>query len=141
MFGLNAPRKRQRVRVFIADDSNLVVERLAGLLDEVTGAEFVGQAADAAQAVHDILELKPDALILDLHMPGGSGLDVLRAIRSLHLDLPVIICTNYPDSEYRDECLSAGASFFLDKSREFEKIPSILRGLMRKKSKVSSIAR
>ena len=129
------------MKVFIADDSNLVVERLAGLLNEVPGAEFVGQAADVTQAVHDILELKPDALILDLHMPGGSGLDVLRAIRSLHLDLPVIICTNYPDSEYRDECLSAGASFFLDKSTEFEKIPSILRGLMQKKAKISSIAR
>jgi len=129
------------MRVFIADDSSLVVERLAGLLDEVSGVEFAGHAADVTQAVRDILELKPDALILDLHMPGGSGLDVLRAIRSLHLDLPVIVCTNHPDSEYRDECLSAGASFFLDKSTEFEKIPSILRGLMRKKSKVSVIAR
>jgi DNA-binding NarL/FixJ family response regulator len=129
------------MRVFIADDSSLVVERLAGLLDEVSGVEFVGHAADVKQAVDDILELKPDALILDLHMPGGSGLDVLRALRSLHLELPVIICTNYSDSEYRDECLSAGANFFLDKSTEFEKIPSILRGLMRKKSKVSVIAR
>jgi DNA-binding NarL/FixJ family response regulator len=129
------------MRVFIADDSSLVVERLAGLLEEVSGVEFVGHAADVTQAVDDILELKPDALILDLHMPGGSGLDVLRALRSLHLELPVIICTNYSDSEYRDECLSAGANFFLDKSTEFEKIPSILRGLMRKKSKVSVIAR
>jgi two-component system response regulator DevR len=129
------------MRVFIADDSSLVVERIAGLLDEVSGAEFVGHAADVTQAIHDILELKPDALILDLHMPGGNGLDVLRAIRSLHLDLPVIICTNYSDSEYRDECLSAGASFFLDKSTEFEKIPSILRGLIQKKSKVSPVAR
>lgn len=129
------------MRVFIADDSRLVVERLAGLLEEVSGVEFVGHAAAVTQAVHDILELKPDALILDLHMLGGSGLDVLRALRSLHLELPVIICTNYPDSEYRDECLSAGASFFLDKSTEFEKIPSILRGLIREKSKVSLIAR
>ena len=129
------------MRVFIADDSGPIVERLAGLLDDVPGVEFAGHAADVTQAVHDILELKPEVLILDLHMPGGSGLDVLRAIRLLHLDLPVIICTNHPDSEYRDECLSAGATFFLDKSSEFQKIPSILCGLMEKKSKVSSVAR
>jgi DNA-binding NarL/FixJ family response regulator len=129
------------MRVLIADDSNLVVERLARLLDEVSGVEFAGHAADVTQAVHGILELKPDALILDLHMPGGSGLDVLRALHCLHIELPVIVCTNYPDPEYRSECLSAGASFFLDKSAEFEKIPSILRGLMQKKAKVSSMAR
>jgi len=128
------------MRVFIVDDSSVIVERLTRLLSEVPGVEFVGHATDVPQAVQRILETMPDALVLDLHMPGGSGLDVLRAIRSLHLDLPVIVCTNYADTEYRDECLSAGASFFLDKSTEFEKIPFILRGLMQKKVKASPVA-
>ncbi len=125
------------MKVFIADDSRVVVERLAGLLDEVPGARLVGQAGDVPAAVIGIQEMKPDAVILDLHMPGGSGLDVLRAIRMEYPDLFVLICTNYPYPEYREECLTAGANLFLDKSAEFEKIPSILRELVQKEAKIS----
>lgn len=111
------------MKVFIADDSSVVVEHLADLLEEgVPGAQLVGQAGDVPEAVRGIQKVKPDALILDLQMPGGSGLDVLRAIRTDHPRLCVLICTNYPYPQYREECLTAGANFFLDKSTEFEKI-------------------
>jgi DNA-binding NarL/FixJ family response regulator len=125
------------MKVFIADDSRVVVERLAGLLEEVPGARLVGQAGDVPAAVIGIQKMKPDAVILDLHMPGGSGLDVLRAIRIDHPHLYVVICTNYPYPEYREECLTAGADLFLDKSAEFEKIPSILRELAEKETNIS----
>ena len=129
------------MKVFIADDSGVVVERLVGLLEEVPGARLVGQAGDVATAVNGIHKAKPDAVILDLHMPGGSGLDVLRAIRADYPDVYVLICTNFPYSEYRDECLAAGANLFLDKSADFEKIPSILRELLQKEAKISPGAR
>ena len=120
------------MKVFIADDSRVIVERLADLLEEVPGTQFVGQAGDVAAAVSGIERMKPDAVILDLQMPGGSGLDVLRAIRTSYPRLYVLICTNYPYPQYREECLTAGADFFLDKSAEFSKIPVILRQLMEK---------
>ena len=130
------------MKVFIADDSRVVVERLASLLEEeVPGARLVGQAGDVPAAVIGIRKMKPDAVILDLHMRGGSGLDVLRAIRRDHPDLYVLICTNYPYPEYREECLAAGANLFLDKSADFEKIPSILRDLAQKEAKISPGAR
>jgi DNA-binding NarL/FixJ family response regulator len=129
------------MKVFIADDSRVVVERLAGLLEEVPGAQLVGQASDVPAAVFGIQKMKPDAVILDLHMPGGSGLDVLRAIRTSLPDLFVLICTNYPYPEYREQCLAAGANLFLDKSADFEKIPSILRELNQKEAKISPSAR
>jgi DNA-binding NarL/FixJ family response regulator len=123
--------------VFIADDSRVVVERLADLLEEVPGAQLVGQASDVPEAIRDIQRIKPDALILDLQMPGGTGLDVLRAIRIDHPYLFVLVCTNYPYPKYREECLSAGANYFLDKSTEFEKIPAILREWIHKETKTS----
>jgi len=129
------------MKVFIADDSRVVAERLAGLLEEVPGARLVGQAGDVPAAVNGIHKMKPDAVILDLHMPGGSGLDVLRAIRTDHPDVYVLICTNFPYPEYREECLAAGANLFLDKSADFERIPSILRELAQKEAKVSPSAR
>lgn len=129
------------MKVFIADDSRAVVERLTGLLEEVPGAQLVGQAGDVSAAVNGVQKMKPDALILDLHMPGGSGLDVLRAVRTAYPDLFVLICTNFPYPEYREECLTAGANLFLDKSADFEKIPSILRELIQKEAKISPGAR
>ncbi|PYR31387.1 MAG: response regulator [Acidobacteria bacterium] len=120
------------MKIFIADDSAPVVERLEELLREVPGVELTGHAGDVSEAVSGIIRMRPDALILDLRMPGGSGLDVLRAIRSLLPGLCVLIWTNYTYPEYRDQCLSAGADYFLDKSSEFEKIPAILRKLVEK---------
>jgi DNA-binding NarL/FixJ family response regulator len=122
------------MKVFIVDDSKVVVERLADLLQEVPGAQLVGQAGDVPEAVRGIRKTKPDALILDLQMPGGSGLDVLRAVRTEYPHLHVLICTNFPYPQYREECLTAGASFFIDKSSEFGKIPLILRELIQKET-------
>jgi len=126
-----------QMKVFIADDSSAVAERLTDLLEEVPGAQLVGRAGDVPEAVRSIQKMKPDALILDLQMPGGSGLDVLRAIRGDHPRLYVLICTNYPYPKYREECMTAGANFFLDKSAEFEKIPAILRELIQNEAKIS----
>jgi len=129
------------MRVFIADDSRVVVERLADLLKEVPGVQLVGKANDAPEAIHSIVKTNPDAVILDLQMPGGSGLDVLRSIRRSHPSVWVVICTNYPYPQYREECIAAGANYFLDKSAEFEKIPEILRDLTKKAPNVAPAAR
>jgi len=103
--------------------------------------ELVGRAGDVAEAVRGINIMNPDAVILDLQMPGGSGLDVLRAVRVEHPYLQVLVCTNYPYRNYREECLGAGANFFLDKTTEFEKIPVILRKLIKNEAKSSSATR
>jgi DNA-binding NarL/FixJ family response regulator len=124
-------RRRKKMRVFITDDSKLVVERMTDLLKDVSGVEIVGQAGNVPDAVVSIDKTNPDAVILDLQMPGGSGLDVLKAIRRGHPRLQVLICTNYPYPQYRDECMAAGANYFLDKSADFDKIPTIFRQLIK----------
>jgi DNA-binding NarL/FixJ family response regulator len=128
------------MKVIIADDSQVVVERMADLLKDVPGVEIVGQAGNVAEAIRCIRQIKPDAVILDLQMPGGSGLDVLRAIHPDHPAIQVLVCTNFPYPKYRDECLAEGASYFLDKSAEFEKISTILRELIKNARKTAPTA-
>jgi DNA-binding NarL/FixJ family response regulator len=95
------------------------------MLDELAGVEIVGQAENVAEAISAIGNLKPDVVILDIRMPGGSGIDVLENIKQNDSALLVIILTNYPYPGYRQKCLQAGADFFLDKSTEFDQIPEL----------------
>jgi DNA-binding NarL/FixJ family response regulator len=117
------------IKVFIADDSLIVRERLVTLLDELAGIEIVGQAEDVAEAISAIRKLKPDTVILDILMPGGSGIKVLQNIKQDNTALQVIVLTNYPYSAFRQKCLQAGADFFLDKSTEFDQIPALVERL------------
>lgn len=116
-------RVNDTIKVFIADDSRIVREHLVTMFDELAETEIVGQAENVAEAISAIRKLQPDVVILDIRMPGGSGLDVLQTIKQDEVAPIVIILTNYPYPAYRQKCLQAGADFFLDKSTEFEQIP------------------
>jgi DNA-binding NarL/FixJ family response regulator len=117
------------MKVLIADDSEIVRERLAYLLGDVEGVEIVGQAEDAVEAGDLAGELKPDVAILDVRMPRGSGVDVLRAIKRDNPAATVIMLTNFVDPEARQLCMAQGADYFFDKSIEFEQAVAVLREL------------
>jgi len=119
----------RKIKVFIVDDSLIVRERLSTMLDELTGIETVGQAENVAEAVSAIPKLQPDVVILDIRMPDGSGIDVLRTIKQGESSPVIIVLTNYPFPGYRQKCLQAGADFFLDKSTEFDQIPQLFERL------------
>ena len=123
---MNAPSSNSKIKVFIADDSLIVREHLVTMLDELAGVEIVGQAENVAEAISEIWKLQPDVVILDILMPGGSGIKVLQNIKQTGGAGPmVIILTNYPYPVFRQKCLQAGADFFLDKSTEFDQIPEL----------------
>lgn len=115
-----------KLSIVIADDSHIVQERLITLLSELTSVEIVGQAENVPSAIKIIRRLQPNVVILDIRMPGGSGIDVLEVIKQDEITPIVIILTNYPYAGYRRKCLQAGADFFLDKSSEFDQIPALL---------------
>ena len=83
------------MRIFIADDSAPMRERIKDLLSEVRGVEIVGHARDALEAKRSIPEVKPDVVILDIRMPKGNGIDVLKAIKGAKSVPMVIMLTNY----------------------------------------------
>ena len=116
--------------IFIADDSKALRERLAAMLSEIEGAEVIGQAGNAVEAVEGINNLKPDVVILDIQMPGGNGIEVLKTIKQENEPPLVLMLTNNASPQYRKKCMELGSDFFLDKSREFESLITIFKGLI-----------
>ncbi len=121
------PISSYQIKVLLVDDSLIVRERLVAILDELAGIEIVGQAENVSEAINLIKQLQPDVVILDIRMPGGSGIEVLHHIKQRGVGVMVIILTNYSFPEYRQRCLNAGADFFLDKSTEFDQIPALFK--------------
>jgi DNA-binding NarL/FixJ family response regulator len=119
------------LKIFIADDSLIIRARLVTLIEELVGVKLVGQAGSGADAISGIWRLKPDVVILDIRMPIGSGFEVLQNIKQGQAAPLVIVLTNYLYSVYRQKCLQAGADFFLDKSTEFDQIPTLIEQFKR----------
>ncbi len=118
--------------VVIADDSSVVRERLVSLLHEVPGVAVVAETGDVAGTLDAVRRLRPAILVLDLGMPGGSGLDVLGKMREEQLPAVVIVLTNYPYPEYEKAARRLGARAFLNKSLEFLKVAGLVSDLAAK---------
>lgn len=118
---------KTKLKVFIADDSSFMRERLPGALAEISGVEVIGEARDGDEALDLILKLNPDAVILDIRMPGKSGIDVLAELKKVKPELKIIMLTNYPYPQYKQKCLELGAAYFFEKSKDFERLFSVLK--------------
>lgn len=118
--------RKSRKEVFIVDDSRLVRERLVDLLSEVPDVVIVGQAGAATEAIRAIQMLRPKVVVLDISMPGGSGLLVLEEIKKSAPPPVVIMLTNFANDPYKQRCLGLGAEYFFDKSTEFDKVKEVL---------------
>jgi two-component system response regulator DevR len=112
--------------VFIVDDSPLIRTRLAEMVTAMSGMRLVGEAATANEAIAGIKRTQPDAVLLDLNLMGRTGLDVLRAIRPHSPGIVFVVLTNHSEPQYRQACIEAGASYFLDKSSELGCVSGVL---------------
>ena len=114
--------------VFLVEDSAAIRARLAATIRGIEGAALVGEAGRVQEAIEGIRATRPSALILDLQLEDGSGLDVLKAVRPSVPALHVAVLTNYATDQHRRACMEAGAEFFLDKSSDFPRIREIVQG-------------
>lgn len=110
-----------RLKVFLADDSTLIRDRVAALLTECDMV-VVGQASTPAGSIDGILSARPHVVVLDVQLEGGTGLQVLRAVRSAAPDIAVVVFSNTAGPEYRKRYLADGAVGFLDKSTQFDQL-------------------
>jgi DNA-binding NarL/FixJ family response regulator len=123
------------LRVLLVEDSSLLAARLSELLQRLPEIDLIGTVDSESQALNRIAAATPDVLILDLHLREGSGFNVLRVLSRGSQPRPkVIILTNFGLPEYRREAESFGVEAFLDKSRDYFQLPSLLSGFARKHS-------
>lgn len=122
------------MNVVLVDRYPLVRERLKALLrTDAPQADVIGEAADAQAAIRLIEDVCPDVVILDLQLAGGSGFEVLRAVKLAPHPPTIIMLTNLTMPEYQVACLEAGAEFFLDKSFGTDLLTDILGHLARRR--------
>lgn len=112
-------------RVFLADDSGPIRSRLTALLGDHQ-MDVVGEAATPQACIDGILASHPEVVVLDVQLDGGTGLQVLRAVREAAPDIAFVVFSNNAGPAYRKRYLGEGAACFLDKSQELERLPSAI---------------
>jgi DNA-binding NarL/FixJ family response regulator len=104
------------IRVVIADDHTIVRKGLKDLIGETSDIAVVAEAGDAPETLESIRRCVWDVLMLDLTMPGRSGLELLREVKIAFPKLPVLVLSMHPEDQFAVRALKAGASGYLTKS-------------------------
>ena len=111
--------------MLVVDDSAAFRARLVVQLREAA-FDVVGEAEGIGEAVTLTRELMPDAIVLDLHLADGNGVDILPTLRKTAPAACILVLTGTPYPQLRQHCLAIGADFFLDKSTEADQVAVLL---------------
>lgn len=104
------------INILIADDHPIVREGFKQVLSETTDMVVAGEASNGQEVLNLIRKNKYDVVLLDISMPGRSGLEILKELRSEHPKLPILIVSIYPEEQYAVRAFRAGASGYLTKA-------------------------
>jgi DNA-binding NarL/FixJ family response regulator len=116
--------------ILIVDDSLIITERLQTMLQGLKNTGAVESAGDYSMTVQLLANGSFDIVLLDINLPGRSGIELLRYIKTLYPQITVIMLSNQSGPYYRELCKRLGADYFVDKSTEFEDVPVIISSLL-----------
>ena len=122
-----APIAKCGIHLLVVEDSPLMRGRIVEQLWELGEVAGITEAEDVPTAIASIDTISPHVVILDFHMPGGNGLDVIRAIRRRNASVTIIIFTSHCSEQIRAACLAEGADFFFSKSGDFSEVEVAVR--------------
>lgn len=125
-------------KVYIADDHPIVRAGLKQLIQEAEDITVIGEAEEGSVVLNAIDDLNPDVVLLDISMPGMSGLDILKQLKSLKPDLPVLILSMHPEEQYAIRVLKAGAAGYLTKTRTPDELIKAIRTVSAGKKYIST---
>ncbi len=116
------------IRIVIADDHAIVREGLKRIVSEVGDMEVAGEAGDGTEVMQRVRELEFDILVLDLSMPGRSGMELIKLVRAEKPKLRILVLSMHQELQYAVRAIKSGASGYLTK----ESAPSQLEQAIRK---------
>lgn len=115
------------IRILIVDDHTIVREGLKQIISDISGMEVTDEATNGNEALSKIRKGGFEVVLLDISMPGKSGLETLKDIRMEDQALPVLILTMHPEEQYAVRVLKAGASGYLTKESAPEELITAIR--------------
>ena len=114
----------------IADDHANVRRGLSEILVDAFAGSTVSEASNGGEAMILLGTSTYDVLLLDIHMPGRGGIQILKDVKVMHPLLPVIMVSEQPASQYASPCISAGASAYINKSNASEDLAPAIRKIL-----------
>lgn len=120
-----------RKRVLVIDDHPLLRQGLAMLINQQQDMEVCGEAEEAHAAMRNIAQFRPDIVILDISLKGPDGLELLKSIRALYPDLPVLVLSMHDEAIYAERALRARANGYIMKQEATEKVLVALRRIFK----------
>lgn len=123
--------EEKKIRLFLADDHTLVRQGIAALIAKSPDIEVVGECGDGLKVVEEVLQTKPDVVVLDLAMPGLNGMDVCRQLTRKAKKAAVLILTMYADEEFIVRSLENGANGYLLKEAAADQLVEAVRTVAR----------
>jgi len=127
------------MRVLLADDSDLILSRLQDMLRINKEVELVGTFKNGTETLEGLRTLKPDLAIVDIKMPGLTGIEVLNEIRKENTSVNFIILTFYALDYFRQMAIQAGADYFFSKVDDFEELAKVVKELLLKEENYKRI--
>ena len=115
------------IRVMLVDDHPIVRSGLTVMIDDEDDLRVVGEAGDARAAVHGVLELQPDVVVLDLSLGGESGLTVLKRLRESDFKGGVLVMSMHEEGLYAERAVRLGANGYIMKQEASEKVLLAIR--------------
>lgn len=117
------------LNILLVDDTADISRLISQLIREVPGVGTIDCVENLNKAYACISSKKPDVVLLDIHLKNESGFELLGFLNEKHPEIKVVMVTNLSQSAYRQKSKEMGAHYFIDKSKEFEKLPGILISL------------
>ncbi len=133
--------KRQQSRILLVDDHVIVREGFAEIINSKPDLQVCGHASSASRALEAVSRLKPDLVVVDLSLQGGSGLELIKQIKTLHSHLPMLVLSMHDETIYAERCLRAGALGYVMKQEEAETVMRAVRSVLRGEVHVSEAIR
>lgn len=125
-----SPARKDTMNILIADDHANVRRGLREIVDDAFLGTHFSEAANGDEVLTELIKSRHDVLLLDINMPGRSGMEVLKDVKNIYPFLPVIMVSVQPESQYASRCLLAGATAYINKVYASDELAPAIRKIL-----------